>query len=265
MPATEASAVTHTSQPLRWVWVGGAVLIGSVLISVFILVVDPQLQRPVVAGFITTLSLMVVGILVGYSSRGETIRETAVAGLLLTALVGIAAVTVLKLPIPTPVWLISPFYAAALSMAGGWVGELMQGTLEEAFIDETVDWPWVFASVVIGFTLSAYAVFLGQALLGPSPLQLLWAFAGSFLVTGWIVGFFSPGVTMIEPAIAATGMIVLESGLVIIWFEGVPGQTLLAGFAAGIVLAYLGGWLGELSQKWKERRRKGAVGHQRLS
>ena len=109
----------------------------------------------------------------------------------------------------------------------------------------------------IGFTLSAYAVFLGQALLNLTPMQNLFVFAASFLVTGWIVGFFSPGVTMVEPAIAAGGMVILDAGFVILWFDALPRfQTTLIGFGGGVVLALAGGWLGEKTQKLREGRKQ---------
>jgi len=251
----DVSTTDTAPEPLRWAWVTGGVLLGSILISLFVYMVDPQLERPAVTGLVVTLSLVLVGILVGYRSSGETIRETAIAGLILLILTGIVAVAVLNIRVPVLVWLLSPFYAALLTMAGGWVGEMLQGTLEEAHEDKAVDWPWVFVSVIIGFTLSAYAVFLGQALLNLSPMQNLLVFAASFLVTGWIVGFFSPGVTMVEPAIAAAGMVILDAGFVILWFDALPQfQTTLIGFGGGVVLALAGGWLGERTQRLREGR-----------
>jgi len=258
MSPDQDMATTDTSpQPLRWIWVAGGVLLGSILISLFVYMVDPQLERPAVTGLVVTLSLILVGILVGYRSSGETIRETAIAGLILLILTAIVAAVVLKIRVPVVVWLMSPFYAAILTMAGGWVGEMLQGTLEEAHEDKAIDWPWVFVSVIIGFTLSAYAVFLGQAVLSLTPMQSLFVFAASFLVTGWIVGFFSPGVTMVEPAIAAGGMVILDAGFVIVWFDTLPQfQATLIGFGGGVVLALAGGWLGEKTQRLREGRKQ---------
>jgi hypothetical protein len=143
-----------------------------------------------------------------------------------------------------------------MAMLGGWVGEMLQGTLEEAYDDRAVDWPWVFVSVIIGVTLSAYAVFLGRALFDLTTVQSLLVFAASFLVTGWIVGFSSPGVTMVEPAIAAGMLIIIDAGFIILWFDDLAAsQTLLIGFGGGMVLALLGGWLGETHQRARDRKR----------
>jgi hypothetical protein len=241
-------------EPMQWAWVAIGVLLGAVLISLFIFIVDPGFERGPVTLLAVTLSLLLVGILIGFRSPGETIRETAVAGLVLFVLTALAAVVFSGARIPILVWLSSPFYAALLSMAGGWVGEMLQGTLEEAHEDKAVDWPWVFVSVIIGFTLSAYAVLLGRELLALTPMQNLFVFAATFLVTGWVVGFFSPGVTMIEPAIAAAGMVILDAGFVILWFDAVPRlQATMIGFGGGIVLALIGGWLGEKTQGLREK------------
>jgi hypothetical protein len=249
VPITNQAA---DSDPLQWSWVAVGVLLGAALIALFIFIVDPGFERGPVTLLALTLSLLLVGILIGYRSPGETIRETAVAGLILFVLTALAAVVFRGATIPVLVWLTSPFYAALLTMAGGWVGEMLQGTLEEAHEDKAVDWPWVFVSVIIGFTLSAYAVLLARELLALTPMQNLFVFAASFLVTGWIVGHFSPGVTMIEPGIAAAGMVILDAGFVILWFDAVPRlQSTLIGFGGGILLALIGGWLGEKTQKMR--------------
>jgi hypothetical protein len=247
--------VQDDDQPLRWTWVVIGVVLGSVLISVFLYFVDRYLDRPAVDGLVVSLCIVLVGILVGATSRGETIREAAVAGLMLAVLTAVSVAFFLKIPIPVLVWLLGPFYAMILALLGGYVGEMLQGTLEEAHVDKKLDWPWVFVSVVIGFTVSSYALFLARSLTVMSPNQDLFVFGAAFLVTGLVVGFFSPGITMIEPAIAAAGMIIVHSGFIVLYFETPPAlETLLLAFTAGTLLALAGGWLGETLQK---RLRKG--------
>ncbi len=255
MDTIRAPDTAAASERFRWAWVGAGVVLGSLLITGFVYLVDPGFQRPEAIGLIATLSVILLGILVGYRSHGETIRETAIAALVLAGLTAVVAVGLLDARLSAGIWLIAPFYAMAMAMVGGWVGEMLQGTLEEAHADEVIDWPWVFVSVIIGFTPSAYIVFIGEALLAPTPGQLLLAFALSFLLTGWIVGVASPGMTMIEPAIAAVLMVVLDAGVVLLWFEAIPLTTQLAGFAGGVGLAYIGGWLGETTQRIRTTRR----------
>lgn len=253
---SETGVAEEGNEPLRWVWVGAGVLLGAGLISLFVYLVDPSLEDPVAAAAVAVLSIILVGVLVGYRSPGETIRETAIAGIILLILLAIVGAGILKISVPALAWLMAPFLVAGVAMLGGWVGEMLQGTLEEAYDDRAVDWPWVFVSVIIGVTLSAYAVFLGRALFDLSTLQSLFVFAASFLVTGWLVGFFSPGMTMIEPAIAAGMLIIADAGFIILWFDDLAAsQTLLIGFGGGMVLALLGGWLGEVHQRAHDRKR----------
>lgn len=252
----ETSTGTYDAEAsLRWIWVVGGVLLGSALVSAFIRLVDPGLERPGAAAAVAVLSVVLVGILVGYRSRGETIRETAVAGLLLVILTGVVASLFLGVALRFEVWAFALFFVPLVAMVGGWVGEILQGTLEEAYEDRVLDWPWVFVSVVIGVTLSAYAVFLGQALLGLSTLQSLGVFAASFGVTGWIVGYASPGFTMVEPAVAALLMMLADGVFVILFFGELPvGRVFLVGFGGGFLLALLGGWLGEMTQRARRAR-----------
>jgi len=241
---------------LRWGWIAGGVLLGAGLISLFLFAIDPTLSEPAIAGLIVGLAIILTGIVVGARSRGETIREAGAAGLVLVVVMAVLSIAVFRLSIPVFAWLMAPFFVPALAMLGGWAGELLQGTLEEAYDDRAVDWPWVMVSIVIGFTLSSFAVLLGQRAFGLTTDQSLLAFAGSFLVTGWLVGFFSPGMTMVEPAIAGGLMLVVDCGFVIMVFERLPGaQVVLTGFVGGMLLALLGGWLGETTQKRYRRRR----------
>ncbi len=61
---------------------------------------------------------------------------------------------------------------------------------------------------------------------------------------------------MIEPAIAAGMLIIVDAGFIILWFDDLAAsQTLLIGFGGGMVLALLGGWLGETHQRARERKR----------
>lgn len=243
------STPSKTPDALRWAWVVGGVVLGAVLIGLFMYLVDPDFQRPAVSGLMISLTIVLVGVLVGYRSRGETIREAAAAGIILIFIIVFIAAVGLGISAQPLVWLLSPFFGAMLALVGGYAGEMLQGTLDEAHEDKAIDWPWVFVSMVIGFSLSTYLVFLGQALFALTPADRLMVFGLSFFVTGWIVGFYSPGVTMIEPAIAAGGLVALHAGFIVLWFEaGPPLGTLLVALTGGVLAALAGGWLGEKMQ-----------------
>lgn len=248
-PVQTAHRSEEGTDSFRWSWVILGIGLGAVLIGLFLFLVDPQLDRLDVAGYVLALALILSGIVVGRLSPGETIRETAVVGAALVVVTGILASAFLGRKVPFFVWMVAPLYAAPLTMMGGWVGEMLQGTLEESVRDETLDWQWVIVSVVIGLALSTFSVLLASARFGLLPKDSLWIMAISFLVTGLLVGYYSPGKTMIEPAIAAALMAVVNAGFIITWFGALPlGRVVVAGFGGAIVLAIIGGWAGEKLQ-----------------
>jgi hypothetical protein len=243
---------------LRWRWIGSGVLIGAILLSLFMSVMQFS-EKPLVAALLAVLSIVVAGMLVGYYSRGETIRETGVAALFLVVLMGLIATVLLEIEVPLFAWFVAPFLVPFAAMLGGWAGELLQGTLEEAYEDKAVDWPWVLCSAILGFTLGAIVVLVARERFATTMGESMALFAGTFLITGWIVGFLSPGNTMVEPAIAAALMALLDLGFLVLWLESIPSAGIVVpGLGAGIVLALVGGWLGELTQRVAERRRKAA-------
>lgn len=236
--------------PMRWRWVVTGVAVGAVVIVAFLNAVDPYLDRPAVDGLIGSLTVLLVGIVVGAGSRGETLREAGVAGLMLAVLTIALVAFQLRIPIPTLLWITGPFAALVLGLFGGYVGEMLQGTLDEAHVDRPIDWPWVFVGVVIGFTLSSYGSFLAHAWLSPSSALELAVLTSAFLVAGVVVGFFSPGKTMVEPAIAAGGLILAHVGFLAAYADPAPGPGWISlAFGLGIVLALVGGWLGEKLQE----------------
>jgi len=247
--------VEHEPDPLQWKWIGLGIGLGALLIWTFLFLVDPHLERLIVAGYVLALALILSGILVGRLSPGETIRETAIVGGVLVVGSGGLASVFLDTGVPIFMWLVAPLYAAPLTMLGGWVGEMLQGTLVGSRRDEMLDWPWVIVSVVVGLALSTFAVLVASSRFGIEPTESLWIFAVSFLATGLMVGYFSPGRTLVEPAVAAGLMTVINAGFLITWFGELPvGQLFIVGFGGSIVLALVGGWLGERLQDMKGPR-----------
>jgi hypothetical protein len=93
--------------------------------------------------------------------------------------------------------------------------------------------------------------------LGISPRGVFLAFCGSFFLTAAFVGYFSPGVTIVEPALAAILVIVVDSVLVLFGFR-IPVSVADAGAAAAValVIALVGGYLGEVAHnvRWRQGR-----------
>lgn len=244
----------HAGAHFRWGWMTIGLVVGTLLISTFVAVVWQEQPRPAVAFLVGGLTFVLAGIFVGFNSPGSTILEPALAG----GVIALAASLILSFmgvyPASTATvvsWLVA---GVVLSGAGGWVGELMQGTLGESAGTVRLKWSWIVVGVVLGFVLNTYFVFVGRALFQLSSMGILVSFLASFLVTGFFVGFFSPGVTLAEPAIAGVILVALDVAVSSLGFGApFPIGAILLGFGSAFVLALAGGWLGEMMQAGERR------------
>ncbi len=162
-------------------------------------------------------------------------------------LLTVLAVTVSAGPPPlgpvTFALVLGPLFA----VAGAWAGEMLQGSYRDS--SPGVQWLWVLVAIVVGFMSGVYAIFIAEALLGINYLGLLASFGASFMLTGFVVGYFSPGTTILEPAIATAGIVVLDGILSLIHFHALfPVGALMLAIVAGVVLSVTGAWLGEAAQ-----------------
>jgi hypothetical protein len=126
-----------------------------------------------------------------------------------------------------------------------------------------VSWKWVAIGVVVIIGLNqllqaALAGPVGGALFESMGVAGLYLYAaliafGSFFAGGLVVGWWSPGETIKEPAFAALGAVILNSGVnygnvgpdmsVTQWLIG---SAITAGL--GFVFGLAGGWAGERIQ-----------------
>lgn len=242
---------------LDWAWVGTGVLLGSILVWTLVSVVEHEPPRPDVAVLIGGLTFVLTGVLLGYHSPGETVAEAAVAGGLVGLLAGFFLTVQMGYAIPLQ-QLVGGWTAAfLLSVIGGWVGEILQGTVHASEDTPTVvSWPWIVVGTVLGVVLNGYSIFVVRALLDPPGTVLLASFVGSFVLAGFFVGFLSPGVTILEPAFAALLIVGIDAALVLVIFRApFPPLWLMLGGSVGFLFALFGGWLGERTQQRLGRRR----------
>lgn len=250
---TPSPAVAQPMEALDRGWIGIGILLGAILLAPFILLADPFLIRPEVSGLAATLTLILVGAFIGYRSGGESSRETAVAGLGLGGLALIFLAVVLQRPLSAGVGLLAIVYAPALAMAGGWLGETLRSAGSRSA--RAVDWPWIVVGVFVGSMASLYAIFGVEALVGLTAFRVLVASGAGFVLAGIVVGLRVPGATILEPAIAALGVIALEGALVYLAFEALARVPIFVfGLVGGVALSILGGFIGELVQTARTER-----------
>lgn len=254
MATLPVSGASDRSSSFRWGWMAIGIVVGSLLISTFVGVVWNEQPRPGVAFLIGGLTFVLAGIFVGFNSPGKTVVEPGVAG----GIIALAAGTILSSMGIYPVgagtlvvWLIT---GTILSAVGGWVGELMQGTIGSETARNKIQWPWIVVGVVLGFVFNVYFVFVGRALFGLDPVGIMISFGLSFLLSGFFVGFFSPGVTLAEPAIAGVLLVAMNAMVTVFGFQApFPLAAILLGFVGAFCLALAGGWIGELVQEDNKR------------
>lgn len=248
LPVSHEGTATHTH--FRWGWMAIGIVVGSLLIATFVGVVWQEQPRPGVALLVGGLTFVLAGIFVGFNSPGQTVVEPGVAG----GIIAIAAASILSglgvFPVGAPtvvLWLVVGSLLAAL---GGWVGELMQGTIGAETVGRKIQWPWIVVGVVLGFVFNIYFVFVGRALFELGSMGIMTSFGLSFLLTGFFVGFFSPGVTLAEPAIAGVFLVVANTAVASLGFHApFPVGAIFLGFIGAFCLALAGGWVGELVQE----------------
>ncbi len=240
--------------PLDWFWVSASVVCGALLLALFLAIVDPGIDRLRVSGGVFAATLVLTGVLIGYRSPGLTTWEPGVGGLALVLLSAVVlALYTGQLPSLAAVAITFPL-APLFAIAGAWTGEMLQGTYRDDAVG--LQWLWVLVAIVVGFAAGLYSVFLAEALLGVNYLGILAFFGASFLLTGFVVGFFSPGRTILEPAVAIGGLILLDVVFSLLYFRAwFPVGAVLLALLAGIVLSVTGAWMGEAAQDIRIRTR----------
>jgi hypothetical protein len=265
MAAGSDSATGKALASFRWTWTLIALALGAFLITLLVQVVRGDVPTTTAIPhtdtviFTGALAFVLMGVLVGFASPGKTIAEAGLAGLVLAIFAEVVAVGAMETVelMWLPMGIVGGF---ALSLGGAWVGEMLQGTLKDRENRKGhLQWPWVGVGIIIGVLLNSYFVLLGRAIFEMGPQGILIAFSASFLITGFFVGVFSPGVTLAEPALAAIGVIVVDA---VITSGGLdapfPLLAIVIAAAGAFVLALVGGWLGELAQAGWERRHRPA-------
>jgi hypothetical protein len=224
-------------------------------------------------GIVAFGSFFVGGLLIGLFSPGETIREPALAAgiaVLINARTSFSNIDGQTFTFGH--WLggtgISVVLGFAMGLAGAWIGEKLQGDTGDK-MRERGDLPpatrrpdglslmWVLIGALAILVLNDVMRLLLAGNVGASlgVYALIGTVAfGSFFVGGLLIGLFSPGETIQEPALAA-GLAVLINARTS--FSNIDGQTFtfghwLGGTGISVVLGFAmglaGAWVGEKLQ-----------------
>ncbi|MEK6650711.1 MAG: hypothetical protein AABY75_07030 [Bacteroidota bacterium] len=257
-----SDSTTQQATGMEWKWVIAGVIAGLIIVGASYYIVAPVFHSPAIQTLVMMVGFMMTGVIVGYFSPGVTIREAGIGG----AIVMVLIMVLMAITGDTDNFVQNKLIdflllilGVGFSLAGAWAGEKLQGdnapATEDDKAEDIIHWKWVLAGVVIGFALNALFVFLTAPVFQLNMSVAIVAFLVSFLITGFIVGYKSPGVTLKEPAIAGIFTVIidwvfLEFGINL----EIAADNLISGLALGFLFSLLGAWLGE---KYQESRESG--------
>ncbi len=246
---------------LHWKWVILSVVAGIGIVGLSYFTVAPTFHSASIQALVMLVAVVVTGAINGYFSPGVTIREATVGGAIVAAfmliLIYVSGAEVQYSAIENIFLLL---LGIGFSWVGGWVGEKLQG--DETSADEKTtnafQWKWVIAGVIVGFALNVLFVFIPAKIFKINLGLELISYLVSFVATGFVVGYKSPGVTILEPAAAGLVAVLLEWGFLQFMINlPVDGTVLGAGLGIGFLFTLFGAWLGEKVQENAEK--KGAL------
>lgn len=245
---------------LEWKWIILGVVAGTALCLSLYLMIAKTFHLPTIPTFMSLLGFIVMGIIIGYKSEGYTLKEPAIGGFLTLLLTGLILSNVSGYTFSMTEMIVAPILGLLLGLVGGWVGEQIQITPEE-LVKELEDdkkgglqWGWIVAGTVIAFIFNAFFVIGGFALLKFGVGGIIMALGASFLFAGLLVGYFSPGVTIMEAGLSGVLSVILNA-IFLYSFKLLMAEEsvyVLEGLAVGFVLSLIGGWLGEKLQSFME-------------
>lgn len=254
---TEATA---SKGSFDWKWLITGIVAGTALCLSLHLMISQTFHIPIIPTFMSLLGFVVMGIIIGYKSEGYTIKEPAVGGFVTLLLVGNILAFGFNYNFTMLEQILAPVFGLLLGLIGGWVGEQIQITPEELVKELEADkkgglqWGWILAGTVIAFIFNAFFVIGGFALLKFGTSGIILALSASFLFAGILVGYFSPGVTIMEAGVSGALSVVLNAAFLFSFDLLRISETIyiVEGLAIGFVLSLLGGWLGEKLQTFME-------------
>ncbi len=244
-----------------------SIVVGLFLIIGFALLTGNYYVVPTLPIIAMVSGYIISGVVVGLLSKGITILEPGIGAIIISIVIyilfphiGIKAFAGLK----DADWLIILLNSVVLTFIGAWLGEKLQnGIISSREIQENskFDWSWVIAGSILGITVSLLVVNLVGldmhfAILGLDPAMYFIPYFLILFGVGIIVGWMSPGVTILESALA--GFITLNYNITIVHLtlQTLTPLYIILGLILGLIVTYLGAWLGEIIQAKREGKLK---------
>lgn len=242
---------------IDWFWVAAGSVVGVLLISLLVFMSSVKFHNIAIPYLIGGLSYVITGMIIGHYSPGHTIKEAAVAGLIIPVvgliLIELNVVQTHIEDLNTIQTIILVIGGVLLTQLGGWIGEELEGYDHPTKI---IQWHWIVVASVIGFMLNCFILFF-VALFVYKLIPISIFLALSVLASGIVAGYKSPGHTEIECGIAGAVTILLDYIFLMFGLDiEIPVWILMVAISGGGIFGLFGGWIGERIQMKEETERK---------
>lgn len=243
----QQTTMSTTAAGLQWKWVLIGVGVGAAVIGIIVGVTASAFLNPFIPSIIACAGFIITGFIVGYYSPGTTIREAAVGGVILALLLLVILLTMFSQRVTFMQTFATLVFGYLMAFLGGWVGETFQR--ERSVKRRGMQWRWVGVGVIVSVVLNSLGVFGLAPLYNYNLTAVFISFLVTFVLAGYIIGFFSAGVTIKEAALAGLFTILIDAGLVEFGLGlPVPLESMLIAMTSGFLLSMVGAWAGEQFQ-----------------
>ena len=250
----EELATGNTLTRLQWKWVSIGVVAGAAVLGLIVGVTATVFHNFFIPSLIGCTGFVVTGIIVGYYSPGITVKEAAIGGAILAGLLLLTLWIPFRQQLTLAQTFITPLFGFLLALAGGWVGGHLQH--DRAAGVTGMQWRWVGIGVIVSVVLNSLGVFALAPLYNYNLKAILVSFLVTFVIAGYVVGYFSHGVTIREAALAGILTVIVDWLLVQFGLEiPVPFSSMLVAMICGFLLSMLGAWVGERLQVSMQRQK----------
>ena len=242
---------------IEWFWVAAGSVVGLLLIGLLVFMSSVKFHNVAIPYLIGGLAYIITGMILGHYSPGHTIKEAAIAGLLIP-IIGLLLIELdlfqshiedLSL-LQTGILIVG---GVILTQLGGWIGEELEGYDHPT---KFIQWHWIVVASVIGFMLNCFILFF-VALFVYKVIPITIFLALSVLASGIVAGYKSPGHTEIECGIAGAVTILLDYLFLAFGLEiEIPLWIFFVALIGGGIFGLFGGWIGERIQQNEESEKQ---------
>jgi hypothetical protein len=252
---------SESRKSLKIIWVIYGSVLGILLSAIAYFGVVSDFNSAAIQFLSLAIAYIFAGLFSGYVSDGLIFKEIGIAG----AIVTVATLFFIlafpgRIELSQTTLLVGIIGSIILTYTGAWAGENMQqeSTKLKSEISTTeFRWNWVLVGFVLGFGLNVlFSVILAPIYTKDLTISFYMFLLSTFL-TGGITAWYSPRITLKEPALAGILAVLVEWILIEFVLEiKISAQTLVIGLIIGFFLTLSGAFIGRKLQALKSNNQE---------